>query len=239
MALLGGSFPSFDALPQVFNFGGRYRDSAENPKYYLSVKNRDVPRLHWVLMGEITSSSCAFRHEQRITTLHGERDVRIMFYHDASETSKFDLSKLRVGSTLAILYAHQKLFLDLTKGVRQENLSSVMVFNSPISIVRSEAGKLLGNADSLANGAPLACFSCGAPDFPPTSRHLACGKCKCTYYCSVDCQRAHWPTHKKLCPDADVLLQLACLPRQPFSEDSPNGGFYTSQTLPPYSPPAI
>jgi hypothetical protein len=141
MALLGGSFPSFDALPQVFNFGGRYRDSAENPKYYLSVKNRDVPRLHWVLMGEITSSSCAFRHEQRITTLHGERDVRIMFYHDASETSKFDLSKLRVGSTLAILYAHQKLFLDLTKGVRQENLSSVMVFNSPISIVRSEAGK--------------------------------------------------------------------------------------------------
>ena len=35
------------------------------------------------------------------------------------------------------------------------------------------------------------CENCGAA----ATKH--CAKCKITYYCSVTCQRAHWPKHKQ------------------------------------------
>ncbi|KAJ1495998.1 hypothetical protein T484DRAFT_1761020 [Baffinella frigidus] len=44
-----------------------------------------------------------------------------------------------------------------------------------------------------------------------------CGWCRMFFYCSVSCQRAHWPAHRERCPprsevamncDADDLLQL-------------------------------
>ena len=28
---------------------------------------------------------------------------------------------------------------------------------------------------------------------------LQCGRCKCVYYCSIDCQRPHWNRHKLTC----------------------------------------
>lgn len=34
--------------------------------------------------------------------------------------------------------------------------------------------------------------------FPTTGKNL-CGRCKQVQYCSRECQKAHWPTHKKTC----------------------------------------
>ena len=34
-----------------------------------------------------------------------------------------------------------------------------------------------------------------------------CGKCTVVYYCSVDCQRAHWPTHKIQCKELRKALR--------------------------------
>jgi len=40
-----------------------------------------------------------------------------------------------------------------------------------------------------------ACSSCGKRD----PKLLRCGLCKTTLYCNAECQKAHWPVHKKSC----------------------------------------
>jgi hypothetical protein len=42
------------------------------------------------------------------------------------------------------------------------------------------------------------CGNCG--DMTSTK----CSRCKSTYYCNTNCQRTHWPAHKKTCQVSDV-----------------------------------
>ena len=51
-----------------------------------------------------------------------------------------------------------------------------------------------GSNDDVENGIRKCAF-CKANK----SKLLRCGRCKAVYYCSVDCQRPHWKTHKKIC----------------------------------------
>ena len=44
---------------------------------------------------------------------------------------------------------------------------------------------------------------CQASDKPLKS----CGQCHLVHYCSVECQRKDWKTHKKNCKDTDTWLQ--------------------------------
>jgi hypothetical protein len=34
------------------------------------------------------------------------------------------------------------------------------------------------------------------------TKHPLCGKCKQVYYCDEECQKRHWPAHRKDCPVA-------------------------------------
>ena len=45
------------------------------------------------------------------------------------------------------------------------------------------------------------CAACGAPEgsLPGVLQHKPCGKCKITFYCGTECQKKHWPMHKKHC----------------------------------------
>lgn len=42
---------------------------------------------------------------------------------------------------------------------------------------------------------------CGNPSCGKIGKFPSCGKCRIRYYCSVSCQSADWPNHKKLCTD--------------------------------------
>ncbi|KAJ7253470.1 hypothetical protein C8J57DRAFT_1437301 [Mycena rebaudengoi] len=43
------------------------------------------------------------------------------------------------------------------------------------------------------------CDQCGAAESPSVSRFRLCGGCMTTQYCSPDCQKMHWPSHKAIC----------------------------------------
>lgn len=43
------------------------------------------------------------------------------------------------------------------------------------------------------------CVTCGQIESPNRSL-LRCSKCRTAPYCSVECQKADWPSHKPLCP---------------------------------------
>ncbi len=41
-----------------------------------------------------------------------------------------------------------------------------------------------------------------------------CGKCKISYYCSRECQKRHWKTHKLVCKE--TLENIAANPQEGF-----------------------
>lgn len=43
------------------------------------------------------------------------------------------------------------------------------------------------------------CDQCGAAETPTVSKFRLCGGCMTTQYCSPDCQKTHWPSHKAIC----------------------------------------
>ncbi|KAJ7759338.1 hypothetical protein DFH07DRAFT_817265 [Mycena maculata] len=43
------------------------------------------------------------------------------------------------------------------------------------------------------------CDQCGVAESPSVSKFRLCGGCMTTQYCSPDCQKIHWPSHKAIC----------------------------------------
>jgi len=43
------------------------------------------------------------------------------------------------------------------------------------------------------------CDTCGAVENPSIQKFRYCGGCMTTQYCSPECQKSHWPSHKAIC----------------------------------------
>ena len=58
--------------------------------------------------------------------------------------------------------------------------------------------------DIIGDTVGHACRACGILQFPMQQ----CSRCRFTHYCSVECQRAHWPSHGDNCSAIrDAYLQ--------------------------------
>jgi hypothetical protein len=49
--------------------------------------------------------------------------------------------------------------------------------------------------------APKICSHCKETETLDGAKHMKCQRCKSAYYCSRDCQVAHWKSHKKMCKE--------------------------------------
>ncbi|CAG5119075.1 unnamed protein product [Candidula unifasciata] len=83
-------------------------------------------------------------------------------------------------------YASSALFQQL---VRQ--IAPVKIGNEPTALSLLIAAM---NGQQFAWEAAEGCDTCGEP-----KAKSKCSKCKMVAYCNQECQRLHWPTHKKFC----------------------------------------
>lgn len=64
------------------------------------------------------------------------------------------------------------------------------------------------------------CDQCGAVENPAMgARFRLCGGCMTTQYCSVECQKVHWPSHKPICQHTTALLKTHSAPSMGSEEN--------------------
>ncbi|CAL1717346.1 unnamed protein product [Somion occarium] len=58
------------------------------------------------------------------------------------------------------------------------------------------------------------CDQCGAVENPSISRFRLCGGCMITQYCSQECQKSHWASHKAICQHTSSQVKQPVAPSQ-------------------------
>jgi hypothetical protein len=213
------TFPSFADLTELDDPSTNYYTGWDEG---LLVRSRE-----WALLGEVTELQHFLRARFLLQTRLKE-NLALAFYPESLPLPGFDVTSVKVGHTFALLNAERKNFMDMTSGVRMENLNTCWTFKASLGDVIDEADKLLAAADAKEKHEQNRCFTCANPS---TSR---CAKCMLACFCSRECQVTAWPKHKKLCKDSSKLLSLACLLRHPFVHQE--GHYLSWNNIPGYTP---
>ena len=111
------TFPTFKSCPDDSDIDLNLYTTADGFSFR--------PKRHWCLLAEITGVSYIIR--PRLTAKDNSGvEFPIAFYLEGDSTA-LDLSSLRKGYTIAILYPQQHGFLDQTVGIRQEEIGGFKV----------------------------------------------------------------------------------------------------------------
>jgi hypothetical protein len=110
-------FPTFDECPNE-----NYPDMGF---YTLKSGCFLIPTRHWCLLAEITEVEYIFRLRLWVKD-RSEKEFPIAFYIEDNERF-LNLNRFQKGMTVAILYAEQHSFLDMTVGIRQESTNTIEV----------------------------------------------------------------------------------------------------------------
>lgn len=163
---------------------------------------------HWCLLANIKDVSNVGRVRVLACTVSGE-ELIVHFHHDRGYSpTTFSWTDLKPGSSLAIMYAYNKMMVDMTQGVRVECLDSVFVFKANVESLLNDSDQLLQDAI-----APR-CFTDGCD---VQSSLLRCGRCHIARYCCKDHQKAAWVAcHKVTCSQLPIIKQLMAIEIQPF-----------------------
>jgi hypothetical protein len=109
-----------------------------------------------------------------------------------------------------------QMFLDMSEGIRQENVNCSLLIKAPMSYVVATSDKLLDLVDYPVS--ERTCFTCGKK----RGEHelQTCARCKLAKYCGRECQTADWKAgHKAVCKHAATLQRIAALGRRVATPD--------------------
>lgn len=209
-------FPSFRDLPHENDLDERYWQCDHYGVY--------VPACTWFFMAEITNDECSqsafLRNQVRVTDRAGQTDIPIYFY---PEGGSFDFKLLKKGSTILVVNGQKHDFLDLSIGLRIEELDTVSV--APCSM-----DQLLTLSKTYHANKDTKCWWCGKEGGEGSTRSSQmtltgaqsssgassaeelkkCGACRVAHYCSKECQAKHWKDggHKRTCKAMPVFTKL-------------------------------
>ena len=203
-------FPSFKNLPHEngLEYGYWMPD-------HLGVYN---PSCIWFFMAEITNDETSQIHALRNRILVRDRDgggCPVLFYPDPEDLEDFDFKTLKKGSTILVTNGQKHDFMDLSVGLRIEDLDKV-------SVVPCCMSDLL-QLSSVHHTKDAKCWSCGVQDISITASGSnssgadgkalkKCSACKMVRYCSKDCQKKDWiDIHKRTCKAVPIFQKLTLI----------------------------
>ena len=206
-------FPSFANLPEENDLDLDY--------WKESGFHRFVPACTWFFMAEITYDELALvpflRNRVLVRDRDGKDDIPISFY---PEDGYFNFRSLKKGHTVFVIQAEKHHFLDMTIGLRIEDLSSIFV-------VPCDMKELLSLSAIYHERKDTQCWSCkkkrkvkekdnttsstppGASGSSVQVQLLKCAACRVARYCGKECQIKDWKAcHRKHCKVMPYFLRL-------------------------------
>ncbi|KAK7028466.1 SET domain protein, sequence [Favolaschia claudopus] len=161
-------------------------------------KNEPLPPpRHWCYLGEIVE------HDNSLI-----RNVLTVKGKDGKEThlsSNFDMEaqfSVKVGSTIAVLYAEKKYFSLGLYGLRLDHAKFVKIFPCNLETL------LRINDDIDRNELNSSSKKCNGCD-KAGETFQRCSRCASCYYCGKDCQTADWKrAHKRECKIFQAVAEL-------------------------------
>lgn len=162
------AFPSFQSCPDENDIDMGYYDTPDDLRWF--------PTRHWCLLAEIIEVSTFIRLRLQVKDKDGH-EFLIAFYLEPDNTGLHP-SDFHQGHTVAILYPHQHGFLDLSVGIRQEEITRVQVIPLSLSDVFALSDRVQDH-NRLVDG-KYECHACGARK----ESLMKCGKCSLFRYCN-------------------------------------------------------
>ena len=203
-------FPSFGDLP--------HENDVDEDYWKQNLSGVYVPACTWFFMAEITEDEYAqipfLRNQVVVTDRAGQRGVPIYFY---PQSGSFDFKLLKKGSTILVVNGQKHNFLDLSIGLRIEDLDSVSVAPCSMDALLNLSTIYHASKDTkcwlcgIGGGKSKSSLTTGASNGCSGQEELKkCGACRVARYCSKECQARHWKEggHKRTCKALPVFIKL-------------------------------
>ena len=210
------NFPSFKELPR----------SREGDERYFGQDPRDgrwKPCRTWCFLAEIqddkmSQTTTSFQNAQvLVRDKDGQSNIRVFFPRTFGQ---FDLTTLKNGSTILVLYPESHTFMDGTSGVRIEKTDHVKVLECKLDDLLAMSLQYEKVKDKIV------CWCCGKPGISADAVKK-CSRCRVAKYCDKQCQTKDWKArHKAWCGTIPDFIKLSKFKFNVWRENQTFGRYY-------------
>ncbi len=167
----------------------------------------------WCFLAEITNDDNSqipfLRNRVIVRDRSGRDNIPIFFY---PEGGSFDFKTLKNGHTVCVIQAQRHHFLDLSIGLRVEDLDTVKVIPCGLDDLFA--------LSTFYSECKNACWACGKKNGDTTAVDLKkCSACHTAQYCCKDCQVKDWKErHRRWCKAMPEFLKLTKIDYNTYNE---------------------